>query len=84
MRSSAWSRAASSAFGRVDILINNAGSARTGPFMEFSDEARIADRTLKFFGYVRMAREVLAPMRRDGAGVIVNVIGAAALNPRAS
>jgi NAD(P)-dependent dehydrogenase (short-subunit alcohol dehydrogenase family) len=71
-------------FGRVELLINNAGSARPGPFMELSDEAWLADWTLKFFGYVRMAREVLAPMRRDGGGVIINVIGAAALNPRAS
>src|SRR5579859_2686375 len=38
-------------FGRVDILINNAGSARTGPFLELSDEAWMADWTLKFFGY---------------------------------
>ena len=28
-------------FGRVDILINNAGSARTGDFLELSDEAWI-------------------------------------------
>src|SRR5216684_1103653 len=67
-------------FGRVDILINNAGSARTGAFMELSDEAWMTDWTLKFFGYVRMAREVIPAMKRNGGGVIVNIIGAAALN----
>jgi len=71
-------------FGRVDILINNAGSARTGPFLDLPDEAWLSDWTLKFFGYVRMARAVIPHMERHGGGVIVNVIGAAALNPRAT
>jgi NAD(P)-dependent dehydrogenase (short-subunit alcohol dehydrogenase family) len=71
------------AHGRVDILVNNAGSARTGEFLKLDDEAWLADWTLKFFGYVRMARAVLPEMAKHHAGVIVNVIGAAALNPRA-
>jgi len=71
-------------FGRVDILVNNAGSARTGEFLKLTDDEWLADWTLKFFGYVRMAREVLPHMQRSRSGVIVNVIGAAALNPRAT
>jgi 3-oxoacyl-[acyl-carrier protein] reductase/bacilysin biosynthesis oxidoreductase BacG len=71
-------------FGRVDILINNAGSARTGEFLKLDDQAWIDDWQLKFFGYVRMAREVLPQMERQGGGVILNVIGAAATNPRRS
>lgn len=71
-------------FGRVDILINNAGSARTGEFLKLDDQAWIDDWQLKFFGYVRMAREVLPQMERQGGGVILNVIGAAANNPRRS
>jgi NAD(P)-dependent dehydrogenase (short-subunit alcohol dehydrogenase family) len=69
-------------FGRIDILVNNAGSARTGDFMKLDDDAWLADWTLKFFGYVRMAREVLPHMEQHREGVIVNIIGAAALNPR--
>jgi 3-oxoacyl-[acyl-carrier protein] reductase len=71
-------------FGRVDILVNNAGSARNGEFLRLEDQAWIDDWQLKFFGYVRMAREVLPYMERQGGGVILNVIGAAAINPRRS
>lgn len=71
-------------FGNIDILVNNAGSARPGEFLKLSDEAWLEDWTLKFFGYVRMAREVLPHMQRRRGGVIVNIIGAAALNPRGS
>jgi NAD(P)-dependent dehydrogenase (short-subunit alcohol dehydrogenase family) len=69
-------------FDRVDILINNAGSARVGEFLKLDDQAWLDDWQLKFFGYVRMAREVLPLMERKGGGVIINIIGAAALNPR--
>jgi NAD(P)-dependent dehydrogenase (short-subunit alcohol dehydrogenase family) len=68
-------------FGHVDILVNNAGSARPGDFLQLTDEAWVDDWTLKFFGYVRMAREVLPQMKRQGSGVIINIIGTGGLNP---
>jgi NAD(P)-dependent dehydrogenase (short-subunit alcohol dehydrogenase family) len=68
-------------FGRIDILVNNAGSARPGDFLQLTDEAWVDDWTLKFFGYVRMAREVLRQMQRQHSGVIINIIGAGGLNP---
>jgi NAD(P)-dependent dehydrogenase (short-subunit alcohol dehydrogenase family) len=68
-------------FGRVDILVNNAGSARPGDFLQLSDEAWVDDWTLKFFGYIRMARAVLPQMQRQHSGVIINIIGAGGLNP---
>jgi NAD(P)-dependent dehydrogenase (short-subunit alcohol dehydrogenase family) len=71
-------------FGRVDILVNNAGSARPGDFLELSDEAWLDDWTLKFFGYMRMARAVLPHMQQQQGGVIVNVIGTGALKPMGS
>jgi NAD(P)-dependent dehydrogenase (short-subunit alcohol dehydrogenase family) len=70
-------------FGGVDILINNAGSTRPGEFLKLTDEAWMEDWSLKFFGYVRMAREVIPLMEQRGGGVIVNVIGTGALRPAA-
>jgi NAD(P)-dependent dehydrogenase (short-subunit alcohol dehydrogenase family) len=71
-------------FGRVDILVNNAGSARPGDFLQLTDEAWVDDWMLKFFGYVRMAREVLRQMQYQRSGVIINIIGAGGLNPTGS
>ena len=71
-------------FGRIDILVNNAGSARPGPFLDISDEDWMEDWTLKFFGYVRMAREVFPHMQQQGSGVIVNIIGTGGLRPIAN
>jgi NAD(P)-dependent dehydrogenase (short-subunit alcohol dehydrogenase family) len=71
-------------FGRVDILVNNAGSARPGEFLKLSDEAWLDDWTLKFFGYMRMAREVLPHMHNQKSGVIINIIGTGALKPMGS
>jgi NAD(P)-dependent dehydrogenase (short-subunit alcohol dehydrogenase family) len=68
-------------FGRIDILVNNAGSARPGDFLELGDEAWVEDWMLKFFGYVRTAREVLRQMQHQRDGVIINIIGAGGLNP---
>jgi len=65
----------------VDILVNNAGSARPGDFLTLPDEAWTDDWTLKFFGYMRMAREVLAQMHKQGSGVIINVAGTGGLKP---
>jgi NAD(P)-dependent dehydrogenase (short-subunit alcohol dehydrogenase family) len=70
-------------FGRVDILVNNAGSARPGDFLKISDDDWKLDFELKFFGYVRMAREAMARMAERKTGVIVNVIGTGGLVPSA-
>jgi len=67
--------------GRIDILINNAGSIRTAPFLEMPDEHWLEDWNLKPLGYVRLTRAVFPLMSAQGAGRIVNIAGAAARNP---
>lgn len=69
-------------FGRIDILINNAGSSPAGRIHDVSDETWFKSLTLKPMGYVRCARAVIPDMRRHRWGRIVNVIGRSGHQPR--
>jgi NAD(P)-dependent dehydrogenase (short-subunit alcohol dehydrogenase family) len=62
-------------FGRIDILVNSVGAAKSGDFLELSDEDWRASLELKLYGIVRACREVVPHMRRCRWGRIVNVIG---------
>lgn len=77
-------RETEAAFGHLDILINCAGSAQGGPFLELTDEAFLNAWTLKLLGYIRMSRAVIPGMiaRRDGR--IVNIVGGAGRFPAAT
>jgi NAD(P)-dependent dehydrogenase (short-subunit alcohol dehydrogenase family) len=68
-------------FGRLEILVNNAGAIRGGDFLGTPAEQWAEDWRLKVLGYVRMAQAAIPVMRRGRWGRIVNVIGAAARNP---
>ena len=81
---SSVSRVASEAIaqlGHLDILVNNAGAIRGGDFLTTPDEEWLNGWSLKLLGYIRMAREILPQMQRQGGGRIINVVGAAARNP---
>ncbi len=68
-------------FGRIDILINNAGSARAGSFFELPEEAFLEAWNLKLLGYIRMVKEAAPHMIKQRDGRIVNIIGIAARTP---
>jgi NAD(P)-dependent dehydrogenase (short-subunit alcohol dehydrogenase family) len=68
-------------FGRLEILVNNAGAIRGGDFLTTPAEAWADDWRLKILGYVRMAQAAIPVMRPGRWGRIVNIIGAAARNP---
>jgi 3-oxoacyl-[acyl-carrier protein] reductase len=66
------------AFPTVDILVNNAGAIPGGNLLEIDEARWRAAWNLKVFGYINMCRAYYAHMKKRQAGVIVNVIGAAA------
>src|SRR5262249_40358851 len=51
------------AFGKIDILMNNAGESRTGAFEEISEETWRADFDQKLFAAIRLARLVWPQMK---------------------
>jgi 3alpha(or 20beta)-hydroxysteroid dehydrogenase len=76
--------AALAAFGRIDVLVNNAGILRS---------ARLEDETLagleavirvNLFGVFHGMRAVIAPMRESGGGSIVNISSIAGIRGFAS
>ena len=63
------------ALGRVDIMVNNAGSAPGGVIEHLSEADWAQSLQLKFMGYVRCLRYVLPIMVKQGGGRVVNLIG---------
>jgi 3-oxoacyl-[acyl-carrier protein] reductase/bacilysin biosynthesis oxidoreductase BacG len=68
--------------GKIDILINNAGSARAGSFLDLNDEAFLSAWNLKLLGYIRLIRAVVPYLKYQQDGRIVNIIGGAGRTPR--
>jgi 3-oxoacyl-[acyl-carrier protein] reductase len=61
-------------FGRIDILLNNAGGPPFDKFENFDDEQWLKAFELSLLSFARTSREVLPHMQKAGGGRIINII----------
>jgi NAD(P)-dependent dehydrogenase (short-subunit alcohol dehydrogenase family) len=66
-------RAGMDAFGRLDVLVNNAGHGFFGAFEEMSADDFRAQVDTNFWGVVHVTRAALPLLREQGAGHIIQV-----------
>lgn len=70
-------------FGKIDIVVNNAGTSRTLRFEEVSDDIWQEDLDLKLFAAIRLTRLVWPQMKERRWGRVINVLNIGAKAPRA-
>ena len=62
-------------FGRIDILVNSIGAAKSGHFLALPEDEWRESLELKLYGVIRCCRAVVPHMQRQRWGRIVNLIG---------
>ncbi|MFY1689199.1 SDR family oxidoreductase [Plantactinospora sp. WMMB782] len=66
-------------FGRLDIVVNNAGALFTGMVEEFTETEARAQLELNFFGALWVSQAVLPRLRAQGSGHLVQISSIGAL-----
>jgi len=68
--------------GRIDVVVNNAGATKRGPFLDLSEGDWLDGYSLKLVGAVRVARAAW-PHLKAARGSIVNIAGVGGRTPGA-
>ncbi|MEQ1852410.1 MAG: oxidoreductase [Chthoniobacteraceae bacterium] len=68
------------AFGRIDVVVNNAGYGLVGAFEELGAEQITRNFDTNFFGALEVIRAALPVLRAQGSGHIVNISAAAVIS----
>lgn len=71
---------AAEAFGRLDVVVNNAGFGLIGAFEELGEEQIARSFETNFFGAMAVIRAALPILRAQGSGHIVNISAAAVIS----
>lgn len=66
-------------WGRIDVLVNNAGYGIVGALEEVSEEEMLRVFQTNVFGLINLTKEVLPSMRQNKAGHIINLSSIAGL-----
>ncbi|MCF4120549.1 SDR family oxidoreductase [Antribacter sp. KLBMP9083] len=76
-------QAAVDRFGRIDVLVNNAGNFNAGFFEEITPEDFRAQIETTLFGPINVARVVLPVMRAQRSGLVVTISSTAGISGQA-